>query len=142
MTLPTTVARILVDGALAAWFGTMAFFSFVAAPRAFAVLGRETAGSYVNEVFPQYYVLGVGLGVLGLLGSLGVGVLQAFALPVWVALAATAVATLAHAYARWSLIPKMEAAGEDAFEQYHGRSVQLNGLAMLAVAVAFVASHL
>lgn len=46
MSLITTVARIMADGSLGVWFGIMTFFSFVGAPRAFAVLGSETAGPY------------------------------------------------------------------------------------------------
>lgn len=36
----------------------------------------------------------------------------------------------------------MDAAGDEAFERYHGRSVALNGVMLFAVAVALVASHL
>ena len=45
------------------------------------------------------------------------------------------------AYARWVLIPKMEAAGDEAFERYHGRSVALNGVTMLVVAGALLAAQ-
>ncbi len=141
VTLTTDVVTILLDGALGAWLGTMAFFSFVGAPRAFAVFGDD-AGAYVNDVFPRYYTLGVVLGTVALLAGVGVGVLGTFDVPVLAVLGSAVVAVALAAYSRWVLIPKMDAAGEDAFETYHRQSVLLNGGAMLAVAAALVASHL
>jgi hypothetical protein len=141
VTLTTDVVTVLLDGALGAWLGTMAFFSFVGAPRAFAVFGDE-AGAYVNDVFPRYYTLGVGMGTVALLAGLGLGVLGGFESAVLVVVASAVVAVALAAYSRWVLIPKMDAVGEDAFETYHRQSVLLNGAAMLAVAVALVASHL
>jgi len=140
MTLLTTALATLADAALGASLGAMAFFSFVAAPRAFAVLGSETAGEYVNDVFPRYYAAN------GTLSALAFVALLAHASGAWprsVLLAAgcTLVALLCHGFARAWLIPRMEAAGEDAFERYHGWSVGLNGVAMLAVAAALVATH-
>lgn len=141
MSAVTFAARLVVDAALGTWFGAMAFFSFVGAPRAFAVLD-ESAGRYVNSVFPVYYVVGVALGVAGVLASLVLGFAGEFSAPLWATVAAAALATVAHGYARWVLVPRMDEAGEDAFERYHGQSVALNGAAMLAVAAAFVAVHL
>jgi uncharacterized membrane protein len=57
VTLVTDAVTMLLDGALGAWLGTMAFFSFVGAPRVFAVFGDE-AGAHVNDVFPRYYTVG------------------------------------------------------------------------------------
>mgnify|MGYP002278008107 CR=1 FL=1 len=131
---------LVVDAALGAWLGVMAFFSFVGAPRAFAVF--EDGGRYVNDVFPRYYRVGVGLGVLAFVGGLALGYGSGYDGAILALLALVAVAVLLAGYSVWSLIPKMEAAGEDGFERYHGRSVVLNGLTMLAVALALVASHL
>lgn len=141
MALATTAASIVVDAALGVWLGSIVFFSFVAAPRVFAVLDRDRAGSVVNDVFPRYYAFGLALGAVALLAALARGVLDAFDPPLGVLLAAVAVGIASNAYARWVLIPKMESAGEDAFERYHARSVALNALTMVAVAVALVASH-
>ena len=56
--------------AVALWLGVMGFFAFVIAPAAFATLERETAGRFVNAVFPRYYAVGMALG-LAALASLG-----------------------------------------------------------------------
>lgn len=140
VTLATDIVAVLLDGALGAWLGTMAFFSFVGAPRAFAVFGDD-AGRYVNDVFPRYYSVGVALGGVALLAGAGLGALTAFDTPVFVLLALVGVGVALGAYSRWVLIPKMEAAGEDAFETYHRQSVLLNGAMMFAVAGGLVASH-
>jgi hypothetical protein len=141
VTLATDAATLVFDGALGAWLGTMAFFSFVGAPRAFAVYGDD-AGAYVNDVFPRYYTPGVVLGVVSLLSGLGLGALAGFDRAVVVILAVVGVAVTLAGYSRWVLIPRMDAAGEDAFETYHRQSVLLNGGTMLAVTAALVASHL
>lgn len=141
MTLTTNIATVLLDGALGAWLGTMAFFSFIGAPRAFAVFGDD-AGRYVNDVFPRYYTVGVILGAVALVSGLGRGVLVGFDRAGLAAVLSAGIAALIMAYSRWGLIPKMDAAGEDAFETYHRQSVLLNGGAMLAVAIGLVASHL
>jgi hypothetical protein len=139
MTTVSAALSLAADAALGASLGAMAFFSFVAAPRSFAVLGSEVAGEYVNDVFPRYYRVNLGLaavatGALGLAGVEGV--------PGLVAVVGATVAVLCHGVARLWLVPKMEGAGEDAFERYHGWSVGLNALAMLAVAAALVGTHL
>jgi len=141
VSLATDAITILLDGALGGWLGTMAFFSFVGAPRAFAVFGDD-AGAYVNDVFPRYYTLGVALGGVALLAGVALGALTTFDAPVLALLALVGAADVLVAYSRWGLIPKMDAAGEDAFETYHRQSVVLNGATMLAVAAALVASHL
>ena len=141
VTLATDVTRVLLDGALGAWLGMMAFFSFVGAPRAFAVFGDD-AGAYVNDVFPKYYTLGVALGATALLAAVGIGALGGFGTMILVAIACATVGIILAAYSRWRLIPKMDAAGEDAFETYHRQSVLLNGAMMLAVAGGLIVSHL
>lgn len=40
------------------WLGGMVFFSYVAAPAAFKVLERQTAGDFVGVVFPKYFFMG------------------------------------------------------------------------------------
>ncbi|MDY7081934.1 MAG: DUF4149 domain-containing protein, partial [Halobacteria archaeon] len=54
----------------------------------------------------------------------------------------TFVGVVLNVYARQILIPKIRATEGDAFEKYHGMSVKLNGIALVGVAVALVASHL
>lgn len=49
----------------------MIFFSAFVAPAAFSVLDRESAGRLVNTVFPRYYLFGISLGILALIGVVG-----------------------------------------------------------------------
>lgn len=141
MSVHVAALSFVLDAALGVWLGVMAFFSFVGAPRAFAVFD-DRGGEYVNDVFPRYYRLGVGLGTVAFLAGLVLGYVVGYGPVTIVLLVSTAVATLLAGYSVGSLIPKMEAAGDDGFSRYHRQSVILNGLAMLAVVVALVASHL
>lgn len=50
---------------LTLWVGGIAFFSFIASPSIFAVLGTEGAGKVVRDIFPRYYLLGYGAGGAG-----------------------------------------------------------------------------
>lgn len=133
-----TVADTLVVGALGVWLGSIVFFSFVAAPALFSELGSERAGEAVNVVFPRYYVFGVAMALV-VLGVWIVGPL-AFdtAEPPLTADAGVFVGAGANLYARYVLVPKMEAAGDDAFAQYHKQSVALNLVTLAGVAVALV----
>ncbi|MFB6176304.1 MAG: DUF4149 domain-containing protein, partial [Halobaculum sp.] len=76
-TLPE-VTRLLADLALGLWLGAMVFFSFVAAPRVFAVLDDDDAGRVVTDIFPRYYTVGLALGVVALLAGIGTGLLHRF----------------------------------------------------------------
>jgi len=60
--------RQLTLAAIAVWLGVMGFFAFVVAPAAFGVLERESAGRFVGAVFPRYYAVGLGLGLVALFG--------------------------------------------------------------------------
>jgi len=142
MTLVSTLLALAADLALGVWLGAMVFFSFVAAPTVFSVLPEADAGTVVNAVFPKYYVFGAALGAVALAAGAGRGVLAGFGTPLLALLGATLVGVALFAYSRWVLVPRMEVAGDDAFERYHRQSVILNGLAMLAVVAALTASHL
>lgn len=50
---------------LTLWVGGIAFFSFIASPSIFAVLGTEGGGKVVRDIFPKYYWLGYGTGGAG-----------------------------------------------------------------------------
>lgn len=141
MSFHAAALALVVDGALGAWLGVMAFFSFVGAPRAFAVFD-ERGGEYVNDVFPRYYRVGAGLGAVAFAAGLALGAVGRYDGPTLVLLASTAVGVLLSGYSAAVLIPKMETAGESGFHRYHRQTVVLNGLTMLAVAVGLVASHL
>jgi len=138
MSLLEIALTTVLDASLGVWLGSIVFFSFVGAPTTFDVLGDD-AGQVVNAIFPKYYAFGTGLGVVASAVALVVRVgpydgLVLAVLPL--------VGVALNLYARQVLIPKMERAGDDAFAQYHGQSVALNGVTMLVVAVALVVSHL
>jgi hypothetical protein len=137
MSLLETALTTIVDASLGVWLGSIVFFSFVAAPTTFDVLGDD-AGRVVNAIFPKYYSFGTALGFVAFAAALlvGVGPFEGVLLG---GLALVGVAL--NLYARQVLIPKMEEAGDDAFAQYHKQSVALNGVTMLAVAVGLVVSH-
>ncbi|WP_276281606.1 DUF4149 domain-containing protein [Halorussus caseinilyticus] len=137
MSFLETALTTVVDAALGIWLGSIVFFSFVGAPTTFDVLGDD-AGRVVNAIFPKYYSFGAALGVVAVAAALVVGV-GPYGGGLLAALALVGVAL--DLYARQVLIPKMEAAGDDAFAQYHKQSVALNGVTMLAVAVGLVVSN-
>ncbi|MFB6219388.1 MAG: DUF4149 domain-containing protein [Halobacteriaceae archaeon] len=134
----TGVAGLAVDAALGVWLGKIAFFSFVVAPRAFAVLDEDDAAALVNDVFPRYYLVGMALGAVAAAAAL---VCAPGRTGVVVAVAA-AVGVAANAYARFVLVPRIRAAEGDAFQRYHGRSVALNLVTLVAVAVGLGAAAL
>jgi len=63
--------RHLTIIATSLWLGAMGFFAFVAAPVAFGVLGRESAGRLIAAVMPRYHWIGLALGILALCGIIG-----------------------------------------------------------------------
>jgi hypothetical protein len=135
------VAEFLVHGALGLWLGSIVFFSLIAAPALFDELGEERAGDAVNVVFPKYYAFGVGMGAVALaVWAVGPFVVDV-ASPAIVAQIGVGLAFVANVYARFRLIPKMEAAGSDAFARYHKQSVGLNVLSLAALAIAFAVLH-
>ncbi|WP_227354581.1 DUF4149 domain-containing protein [Haladaptatus salinisoli] len=142
MALLETTLSMVVDTTLGSWLGSMVFFSFIAAPTTFDVLGDD-AGRVVNAIFPKYYAFGQILGftaftavlVAGSEGMLGSTLSLSIQVLLLVALSATI-------YSRAVLVPRMKEAGDDGFARYHGQSVLLNGVAMLAVAGGLVLSHL
>jgi hypothetical protein len=135
------VRLLAVDAALGIWLGTVIFFSFFVAPRAFEVLEDADAARFVNAVFPRYYNFGILLGAVIVVATAGDLPTTGSPLARPVPLAA-AVGVGANAYARWYLVPKMEGAEGDEFWRYHTQSVLLNGLTLLAVAGGLVATHL
>jgi hypothetical protein len=52
------IVKFIHLSSLVVWFGSIVFFSFIAAPSIFKVLPRETAGDVVGEIFPKYWLIG------------------------------------------------------------------------------------
>lgn len=138
-----TLLGVISVSAIGVWLGSMLFFSAVVAPRLFRTLPKEEAGEVVGEIFPTYFASGTALGLIGLVGSLAGDFLTGSpGTTGLVAAAALGVGILSNGYARWVLIPKMRAASKEGFSRYHGRSVALNGLAILGAFVGLVAVQL
>lgn len=135
------VPALVVHAALGMWLGSVVFFSLIAAPALFDELGEERAGDAVNVVFPKYYSFGIWMGAV----ALGVWAVSPFvaavSAPPVITDAAVVVAFVANVYARYRLVPKMEAAGSEAFAKYHKQSVGLNVVALAALVVAFAVLH-
>jgi len=138
----TAVAASVAALALGSWLGSVVFFSFVGAPTIFGTLDDDAAGRAVNAIFPRYYRFGLAAGLIALLAGGARGVAGGVGIAAGATLAGALVGVAANAYALGVLIPKMEAAGEDAFARYHKQSVALNLVTMLGVVAAFVGTQL
>ncbi len=130
-----TIGFEVVAGlSLALAFGGMTFFSAVMAPLVFTKLPFETAGGFIRQVFPWYYLT---------IGA--VSALAAIALLLGAEQVAALFAALSAGgfwYARQVLMPRINAArdaGEDNhFERLHRISVYINGAQWLLLAAALV----
>lgn len=141
MTAVDTGLRIVIDVALGVWLGAMLFFSFVVAPRVFTVL-EDRAGDVVRDLFPRYYNVGVGLGLVAFSAGVLLGLVGGFGFRLGLLFFFVAVPIAISAYARWVLLARMAGADEEDFSASHRRSVVMNGLAMVSVLAALVVSHL
>jgi len=65
------VLRYLYLLSLVVWVGAIVFFSFIAAPSIFQAVPVDAAGKVVSRIFPRYYLLGFGAGILALVTFLG-----------------------------------------------------------------------
>lgn len=135
--------KLLTIVSISIWLGSMAFFSGFVAPAAFSVLDRESAGRLVRTVFPRYYLFGIGLGTLGLVGVVG-RLLSGRESP-WSALVLLLLMLGMSGFAMFVLLPQLEALRQAptgqplAFARLHFFSVALNVTTMLAgLALVFV----
>lgn len=71
------VLRYIELLSLTLWVGGIAFFSFIASPSIFAVLGSEGGGKVVRDIFPRYYLLGYGTGGAGTIAAILLTILGA-----------------------------------------------------------------
>jgi hypothetical protein len=136
--------------ALAAWVGSIAFFSFGVAPILFKVLPKEHGARFVRALFPRYYAWGAIAGALALPAFLGGPLSFPEYRGPWVGVQALIIlaGTLVMFYCGQTLTPAINAArdagpeGHERFERLHRRSVRLNAVALLlgvGLIVAFAA---
>jgi hypothetical protein len=135
--------KILAVVALAVCFGGMTFFSLVLAPLVFRKLPPQTAGAFIREVFPWYYLtMGTTTLVALLLLLPGISDGQGWS-PLF-----SAIALGGFVFARQVLMPMInrardakltgdEQAGQR-FKRLHALSVVLNAGQWLAVLAALV----
>lgn len=138
-----TLSYLIAGLALAVTFGGMTFFSAVMAPLVFTKLPLPTAGSFIREVFPWYY-LTMGATTLIALVAMVLGVVG---LASWEA-SLTALVLLGFIYARQILMPQINRARDAElsgtagaarrFTRLHRISVVINGLQWLAILTALV----
>ncbi len=126
--------HVIAGLTLALALGGMTFFSAVMAPLVFTKLPFETAGGFIRQVFPWYYLsIGIVSAVAALALMLGMQPLAALC----AALAATG-----FWFARQVLMPRINAARDagqdDRFNRLHRFSVTINGAQWLLLAAALV----
>lgn len=140
---PLPVSHVITGLALALTFGGMTFFSAVIAPLVFTKLPAATAGAFIRQLFPWYY-LSMGITTLVALVALASG---AGGIASWEA-GLSALVLLGFIYTRQSLMPTInrardaELAGDDEagvrFSRLHRLSVLINGLQWFAVLAVLV----
>ena len=137
----TNIPQIVTGLALALTFGGMTFFSAVLAPLVFIKLPLDTAGSFIRQVFPWYYLSMAATTLVALAALLFVpGVVAAWG--AWL----TALVLVGFVFARQILMPRINRArdamlsGDRAsgqrFNRLHRLSVVVNACQWLAVFAA------
>ncbi len=137
------VSHVVTGLALALTFGGMTFFSAVQAPLVFTRLPLETAGAFIRQVFPWYY-LSMGTTTLVALLALSLGESTSLG---WMA-SLLSLALAGFVVARQVLTPRIymardaELAGTagaaERFNRLHRLSVMLNALQWLAILAALI----
>jgi len=125
--------------ALAAWVGSILFFSFGVAPIIFRVLGADSAARFVRALFPRYYAWGVISTAIALpalvCGPLTYPELRGPAVGVQAICLVLGLGIML--YCGNSLTPAINAARDAGpeqsprFDRLHKRSVRLNAVALL-----------
>jgi hypothetical protein len=134
--------------AIAVLVGKVVLFSFVVAPILAKNLERESFGKVVRRLFPEYYTLGMGAAMVGLLSVIGLGLSRGMSATLLVAGGTWLVTLAVEAYCRSPLTPQsntmkdrlkeqgsrgiVDPALQKAWNRLHQRSVYLNSLVLLA----------
>jgi len=137
---------------IAVWLGGMVFFSIFTAPVVFTVLPVSEAGKVVSGIFPRYYLLGYGAGIVSAI--LAFYFMIAHSPRLWWGLAALAlgIALALTFYAGAVVRPRINAIHTVAeetnpdperkaeFDRLHRLSVALNGAVMVLNLLALLSS--
>ena len=137
---------------LVAWLGGMIFFSIFTAPVIFTVLPVGEAGKVGSGIFPRYYLLGYGAGIIGVILAFYFTIARSPRLCWGLAAIALAIALVLTFYAGAIVRPKVDAirtVAEEAnpdherkaeFDRLHRLSVALNGAVMVLNLLALLSS--
>jgi len=144
------IALFIYLVSIACWLGAIVFFSFFTAPAIFTQLPLGEAGKVIGAIFPRYYALGYGAGIVGVL-------LAAYFTAAWnargwwrAAALALAVALGITFYAGAVLLPRADAIRsvteeqnpdperKAEFDRLHRLSVVLNGAVLMLNLAALV----
>jgi uncharacterized membrane protein len=150
----TIVLRFIYLLSITLWIGGMAFFSFLAAPSIFHVLGREDAGKVVADIFPKYYWQGIICGAIALLTSVVLGMRERWNTLLIARTLMIGLMLIGVLYAVGILQPKIQAVKAQVtsfdslsptdplrleFGRLHGRSFSVNAaVLLLGVGVVFI----
>jgi uncharacterized protein DUF4149 len=143
--------QFLLMLALSLWVGSIAFFTSVVAPGAFAALDRQIAGNLLAQLFPTYYRTGALCGAVALVALLLLFLFDSGSRALrFLQLVLVLIMLGGTLYAGWMLQPRIHqlrreraAASsqpqhdevERQFQKLHARSVRLNaGVLVLGVA--------
>ena len=135
------IAYFITLLSVAVSFGGMVFFSGVMAPLIFIKLPSETAGAFIRQVFPFYY-LSIGIvSAIALLASFASGL-------GWLSIVRLLLVVAGFVVARQFMMPLInqyrdagKAGDEEAkkqFQRWHGMSVWLNAAQMLILLVVLM----
>jgi hypothetical protein len=137
---------------LVAWLGGMIFFSIFIAPVIFTMLPVSEAGKVVSGIFPRYYLLGYGAGIIGVILAFYFTIVHSPRLWWGFAAVALAISLALTFYAGVIVRPKVDAirtVAEEAnpnperkaeFDRLHRLSVALNGTVMVLNLIALLSS--
>ncbi len=137
------ISHVITGLSLAMTFGGMTFFSAVMAPLVFTKLPFETAGAFIRQVFPWYYLTMGATTLVALLALLfSASQTTGWEVPL------VALVLLGFVFARQVLMPLINRARDDEvagsagagrrFKRLHRTSVVINGVQWLAVLAALV----
>jgi hypothetical protein len=133
------MAKLAAILATAATFGGMLFFAAVVAPLVFSKLPSPTAGAFIRQLFPVYYLVMAATTALAALFAAAVAPANTLVL---------GAVSIGFLYSRLVLLPRIDQAraralGDDdrasaRFRRLHRASTVLNALQLIAVTAVLI----
>lgn len=141
----TATAFIAVSVAI--WIGAIVFQSAIVAPVVFAKLDKDQAKTFLRQLFPRLFSLGLGCGLVMIASSVYLGLSRGWTDAVGAITALTCVMLAAGALSLW-MVPYINTArdagraGSTTFKRLHRINVSLTvGVLLLGIAVLYVIAH-